>query len=58
VEDGRIVPTPAAFVPREQAWFRATGRQAKEADADEDLTLGRHVRHDNDADFLASLDED
>jgi hypothetical protein len=31
---------------------------AKEAGADDDLALGRHVRHDNDADFLASPDED
>jgi AbrB family looped-hinge helix DNA binding protein len=58
VERGRIVLTPAALVPRDQAWFHTPQWQAKEAEADEDLALGRYVRHDNDADFLASLDED
>jgi AbrB family looped-hinge helix DNA binding protein len=58
VEDGRIVLTPATMIPRDQAWFHTPEWQAKEAEADEDLALGRHVRHDNDADFLASLDED
>lgn len=58
VEEGRIVLTPASLVPRDQEWFHTPEWQAKEAEADEDLALGRLMRHDNDADFLASLDKD
>ena len=58
VEDGRIVLTPATLVPRDQEWFHTPQWQAKEAEADEDLSLGRYQRHDSDDAFLASLDED
>ena len=58
VEDGRIVLTPASLVPRGQEWFHTPRWQAMEAEADEDLALGRQVRHENDDDFLASLDQD
>lgn len=58
VRDGQIVLTPAALVPRDQAWFHTPEWQAKEAEADADLAAGRYVRHLNDEGFLASLDED
>lgn len=58
VEDGRIVLTPAALVARDQAWFWTPRWQEREAEADADLAAGRAERYTNDADFLASLDED
>jgi looped-hinge helix DNA binding domain, AbrB family len=58
VQDGSIVLTPAAVIPRDQQWFWTTEWQAKEAEADADKAAGRFIRHTSDADFLASLDED
>jgi AbrB family looped-hinge helix DNA binding protein len=58
VEDGRIVLTPAAVIPRDQAWFHTPEWQAKEAEADEDLALGRYEQYDDDASFLAALEDD
>lgn len=56
VENGRIILTPAAVVPRDQAWFHTPEWQAKEAEADADKAAGRYTRYDNDESFLASLD--
>jgi len=58
VEDGKVVVTPAAVIPRDQAWFWTPAWQAKEAEAEADLASGRFVRHTTDDDFLTSLDED
>ena len=57
VRDGEVVLTPAAVVPRDQAWFWTSGWQAGEAQADADIAAGRITRHTTDADFLASLDD-
>ncbi|RSM59522.1 AbrB family transcriptional regulator [Actinoplanes sp. ATCC 53533] len=58
VREGQIVLTPAALIPRDQAWFYTAEWQAKEAEADADLAAGRHVRHHSDDAFLDSLSED
>jgi AbrB family looped-hinge helix DNA binding protein len=57
VEDGRIVLTPAALIPRDQAWYWAPQWQAGEREVDADLAAGRRGRvFDNDEEFLAALD--
>lgn len=58
VEDGRVVLTPAAVIPRDQAWFWTPEWQAREAEAEADIAAGRVIRHHSDAEFLASLDVD
>jgi hypothetical protein len=49
ITDGRIDP--------EQAWFWTREWQAREREADDDLTTGRTTRFENDDEFLAALDE-
>ena len=58
VRDGEVVLTPAAVVPRDQAWFWTEEWQAGEAEADADIATGRVTRFDTDEDFLASLEGD
>jgi AbrB family looped-hinge helix DNA binding protein len=58
VEDGRIVLTPAALVPRDQEWFWSPEWQGKEAEADADLAAGRVARYDTDEEFLNALATD
>ena len=58
VEDGRIVLTPAAVVPRDQAWFWTPEWQAKEAEADADRAAGRVTEYATDEEFLGALGTD
>jgi antitoxin PrlF len=56
VEDGRVVLTPAALVPRDQQWFWTTEWQAGERQAEADLAAGRSRRYDDTEAFLDGLD--
>ncbi|HEY2791795.1 MAG TPA: AbrB/MazE/SpoVT family DNA-binding domain-containing protein [Micromonosporaceae bacterium] len=58
VDQGRIVLTPAALVPRDQAWFWTGDWQRKELEADAELAAGEYTHHATDEEFLASLDVD
>jgi hypothetical protein len=49
ISAGRIDP--------EQAWFWTREWQAKEHDADDDLTAGRVTSYETDDEFLTALDE-
>jgi hypothetical protein len=49
ISAGRIDP--------EQAWFWTREWQEKEREADDDLAAGRVVPYEDDAEFLAALDE-
>jgi len=55
VEDGRIVLTPAALIPRDQAWFWTPDWQAKEREADEEITSGGGAIYRSGEEFLAAL---
>jgi len=55
VEDGKVVLTPAALVPRDQMWFWTPKWQAREAEADADLAAGSSTTYDNDEEFLNAL---
>jgi antitoxin PrlF len=57
VEDGRLILTPAALVPRDQQWFFTPEWQAKEAEADADLTAGHFTRYGTDDAFLKALED-
>ncbi len=57
VQDGKVVLTPAAVIPRDQEWFWTADWQAKEAEADADRNAGRVVTFDSDEAFLAALDD-
>jgi hypothetical protein len=52
VEDGKVVLTPAAVVPRNQMWFWTPEWQAREAEADADLAVGSSTTYDSDEEFL------
>lgn len=56
VENRRIILTPAAVVPRDQAWFHTPEWQAKEAEADADKAAGRATHYPNNEALLASLE--
>lgn len=56
VEDGRIVLTPTALIPRDQAWFWADSWQAGEAEADAQIASGEGTVYRSDEEFLASFD--
>lgn len=56
-QDGSIMLTPAAVIPRDQQWFWTPEWQAKEAEADADLAAGRTTSFDSDEDFLKALDD-
>lgn len=58
VRDGEVVLTPAAVVPRDQAWFWTPEWQARETEAEVDIVAGRVTRQATDTSFLASLDGD
>lgn len=55
VEDGRIVLTPTALVPRDQAWFWTEDWQAREAEADAQIAAGEGTVFRSDEEFLASF---
>jgi hypothetical protein len=56
-EDGRIVLTPVALAPRDQAWYWTAQWQAGERQVDVDLAAGRYGRvFDSEEEFLAALD--
>lgn len=55
VEDGKVILTPAAVIPRDQAWFWTPEWQAKEAEADAEVAAGGGTVHDSDEEFLAAL---
>jgi hypothetical protein len=56
VEDGRVVLTPAALIPRDQEWFWQPDWQAGEREVDADLAAGKPGRvFDNDEEFLTAL---
>jgi len=55
VEDGHIVLTPAAIIPRDQAWFWTPEWQAKEAAADAEIASGDGETYESDAEFLGSF---
>ncbi len=57
VEDGRIVLTPAALIPRDQAWFWTEDWQARESEAQAQMTAGEGTAYHSDTDFLASFDD-
>jgi hypothetical protein len=47
----------AGRIDPEQAWFWTREWEAKEREADDDLTAGRITTYETDAEFLAALDE-
>jgi antitoxin MazE len=50
-----LVPIKTIKVPRDQAWFWTPEWQAKEREADDDLTAGRFRDFDNLEDLLKDL---
>jgi hypothetical protein len=50
ITDGRIDP--------DQAWFWTREWQAKEREADDDLTAGRGTTYKSDEDFIGALEAD
>jgi AbrB family looped-hinge helix DNA binding protein len=58
VEEGRIVLTPTALIPRDQAWFWTEDWQARETEADAQMANAEGVVYRSDSEFLASLDSD
>jgi AbrB family looped-hinge helix DNA binding protein len=56
VEDDEIVLTPAAVIPRDQAWFWSEEWQTREAEADEQIARGEGDVYVSDEEFLASFD--
>jgi AbrB family looped-hinge helix DNA binding protein len=57
VEDGRIVLTPAALLPRDQTWFWTPEWQAGEREADEDIAAGRGAIYHSGEEFIAAMKE-
>ena len=56
VEDGRVVLTPAALIPRDQAWFWTEEWQAGEREVDRDRAAGVPGRvYRSDEEFLDAL---
>ena len=51
----RLIPVQTIKVPREQAWFWTAEWQAKEREADEDLSAGRYRDFDKLEDLLKDL---
>jgi AbrB family looped-hinge helix DNA binding protein len=58
VEEGRIVLTPTALIPRDQAWFWTEDWQAGETEADAQMANAEGVVYRSDSEFLASFDSD
>ncbi|WP_018349595.1 AbrB/MazE/SpoVT family DNA-binding domain-containing protein [Longispora albida] len=56
VEDGRLVLTPSASIPRDQLWFWTSGWQAGEREAELDLAEGRSEVYASGEDFLGALE--
>ncbi|MGH3272881.1 MAG: AbrB/MazE/SpoVT family DNA-binding domain-containing protein [Streptosporangiaceae bacterium] len=54
IEDGRLVLIPASVIPDDQAWFWAPEWQAKEAEAEEEIT-GGEGRVMSPEEFIAEL---
>src|SRR5690349_19440982 len=57
VEDGRLVLTPSASIPRDQLWFWTPEWQAGEREASEQLARGEGEIFESGEDFLADLDQ-
>jgi AbrB family looped-hinge helix DNA binding protein len=57
VEDGRIVLTPAALLPRDQAWFWTPQWQQAEREADEQIIRDQGDNYGSGEAFLAALRE-
>lgn len=56
IEDGGVVLTPAALIPRDQAWYWAKHWQAGEREVDRDLAAGIPGRFfSSDEEFLDAL---
>ncbi len=55
VEDGKVVLTPAAVIPRDQVWFWTPQWQAKEAEAEAEADAGEGTVYHSDEEFLAAL---
>ncbi len=55
IEDGRIVLTPAALIPRDQAWFWTPEWQAKEREADEEIVAGGGTVLQGEEEFVTAL---
>ncbi|MGQ0573365.1 MAG: AbrB/MazE/SpoVT family DNA-binding domain-containing protein [Pseudonocardia sp.] len=53
--DDRVIVTPVAVVPRQQAWFWSREWQQAEREADDDIAAGRYTRYESDDDFFAAL---
>lgn len=58
IEDGRVILTPTAFIPRDQTWFWSPEWQAGEAIANAEAAAGLVTTHHSDEDFLKSLATD
>jgi AbrB family looped-hinge helix DNA binding protein len=58
VEEGRIVLTPTALIPRDQAWFWTEDWQTGETEADAQMANAEGVVYRSDSEFLASFDSD
>lgn len=56
-EDGVIELRPQVPVPSSQAWFWTEAWQAREREADADLTAGRVTSHPDGESFLTSLND-
>jgi hypothetical protein len=56
VEQGRVVLTPAAMTPRDQAWFWTEEWQAGEREADRELAEGSQGGIFTDKEFLGALE--
>ena len=54
VEDGRLVLIPASVIPDDQAWFWTPEWQAKEAEADQEISGGGGVVRSAE-EFIADL---
>ena len=56
LRDDAIVLRPRKAIPAGQAWFWTEEWQAGEKEAARDIAKGRTIHHDDDEDFLSSLD--
>ena len=57
VEDGRLVLTPASIIPDDQAWFWTPAWQAREDDADQEISRGAGRTARSPEEFIAELAE-
>ena len=57
LDDGTITVRGYVSIPTDQAWFFAPEWLAGEREADEDIRLGRGVKHRSAEDMFAHLDD-